>query len=184
MKPYTNYIFKFAGLILIASLLMGCEKVKDASEFDLLYNVPQSEISIDSGMLITDDEYNLVIEKRIHLDLDSIRDKHNFDKIEDARFDYIRLEALSPANMNLDWITNLRATVSSAGSGEQDIATYAGQDAGKPMIDLRLSDVSILEHLMNETFTLKIYTTIQGPLPDDEMKIITKSRIRITVQPI
>lgn len=184
MKPYTHFILRFTGLILIAFFIQSCEKVKDATEFDLLYNVPQSEITVDSGMLITDNEYNLVIEKTIHLDLDSIRNKHNFDKIEDARFDFIRLEAQSPSNMNLDWITKLRATVSSRGSGEKDVATYAGEDAGKPTIDLRLSDVSILEHLMNETFTLKIYTTIQGPLPDDEMKIITKSRIRITVQPL
>lgn len=184
MRPYKYIILKLSGFILLSFILFGCEKVKDAAEFDLLYNVPQSEITIDSGMLITDDEYNLVIEKTLNIDLDSIRRKHNFDKIEDARFDYIRLEAQSPTGINLDWITKLRATVSSSGSGEQDVATYAGEDAGKPTIDLRLSDVSILEHLLNETFTLKIYTTIQGPLPADEIKILTKSRIRITVQPI
>lgn len=174
----------FILMSVIAIAFVGCEKIKEAAEFDILYEVPQTEIEVDSTVVEVADNQMVILQKEIFISLDSIRRKHNLESFENAKFEYIRLEAFEPSNADLNWISHLSATVTAQGIAESEVATYtASGNAGKT-IDMQLLESPITPFLMNERFTLKVYARFDPPLPASEVKIKLNSRIRITVQPL
>ncbi|MGE5381917.1 MAG: hypothetical protein ACM3PX_00670 [Omnitrophica WOR_2 bacterium] len=179
---------KYSLLPAIAILVLSitsCQKIKDAAQFDLLYNVPESTITVDSVIVQHAGNEVLILAKTISINLDSIKRKHNLSAFKDAKFDFIRLLADQPENMNLDWIKTLRATVTAPGISETDVASYtAAAPTGKPSLDMVIGGNSITSFMMEQNFTLKIYIEVTPPLPADVMKVLLDSRIRITVQPI
>jgi hypothetical protein len=184
MKAPRKIVLKTMPIFIIMFTLLSCEKIKNAAEFDLLYSVPETKITVDSTILEAAGNVVMVLEKTIHISLDSIRQKHNLDKFEEARFDYIRLEVDIPARADLRWIQRLEATVIAPGISETRVASYVSDGSSSKTIDMVLDDAPITPFLMAETFRLRIYASVTPPLPASVVKLNLKSRIRITVQPI
>jgi len=180
--PINRTLYSLFFLIIIIS--SSCEKIKEAAEFDVLYSVPEVQVTVDSTILEVTDNALVILEKNISIDLDSIRQKHSLESFEEAMFDYIRIELVSPANADLKWISSLRAVVWDANSGEREVATYNSNGEAVKNIDMVLQNVSVKDYIMNQNFTLRIYATTAPPLVAPEVTFKLKSRIRITVQPL
>lgn len=184
MKTHLYNALKGSLVILFMFVLISCEKIRNAAEFDILYAVPETQISVDSTILEAAGNEVMVLDKTIHISLDSIRREHNLDSFDDARFDYIRLEVDAPSSANLNWIQQLTATVIAPGISETRVAAYESDGTAGKTIDMVLEDAPITPFLMAETFRLRIYARVTPPLPASVVTLNLNSRIRITVQPI
>ncbi len=182
--PNKSRLLFFLPVFMLVLSISGCEKIKEAAEFDLYYNVPQAEVTIDSTILEFTDNETIMLQKSMVISFDSIKRKHDFDKVKSAKFDYIRLEVESPPGANLNWINHLRATISAEGLEETEVGVYNGDNGSKPTIDLELNDISVLPFILKEHITIRIYVRASPPLPAPEVTLNLISRIRITVQPI
>lgn len=183
MKSTFNFS-KMVAILLFAATVAGCEKIKEAAEFDLLYEVPELQIPLDSTVVSVVDTEQVMMQKEIFISLDSIRRKHDLDSFKEARFDYIRVELVTPPNANLSFISQLKATVSAPGIEETEVALFTANGPVGKTIDMSLHDAPITPFLMNEKFTLKVYARFAPPLPASTVTLKLNSRIRITVQPL
>lgn len=178
-----NKTLYFISFLIILSF-NSCEKIKEAAEFDVLYSVPEAEVTVDSTILEVTDNELVILEKNISIDLDSISQIHSLESFEEAKFDYIRLELVSPANADLRWIRSLKAVVWDGNSGERVVATYNSSGEAVKNIDMVLQNASVKDYLMNQNFTLRIYATTAPPMVAPEVTFKLNSRLRITVQPL
>ncbi len=184
MKTNFRNLFLSILTVLLAIGISGCEKIKEAAEFDLYYNVPEAEITVDSTILEFTGNDTMMLQQSMVISFDSIKKKHDFDKVKSAKFDYIRLEVKSPPHANLNWINYLRATISAEGLDETEVGVYNGDNGSKPTIDLELTDTSVLPFILKERIILRLYVRASPPLPAPEVTLNLVSRIRITIQPI
>lgn len=184
MKIPRNKVLLAAAVIFIAAGVISCEKIKDAAQFDLLYEVPEATIGLDSTLIEVADNEQVMVQKEIYISLDSIRRKHDLDSFEEAKFDYIRIEVVTPASADLKFISKLKATVMAPGIAETEVASYTGNGTAGKTIDMVLEDSPITPFLMNERFTLRVYARFAPPLPASTVTVKLNSRIRITVQPL
>lgn len=184
MKTKMYSAFKASIIMLLIIILFGCERIKNAAEFDILYAVPQTQITVDSTILEAAGNEVMVLERTLHISLDSLRRRHNLDSFEEAKFDYIRLEVDAPSDANLRWIQNLTATVIASGISETEVANYVSDGTVDKTIDMALEEAPITPFLMAETFKIRIYARVAPPLPASVVTMNLNARIRITVQPI
>lgn len=168
----------------IATYTTSCEKIKEAAEFDLLYNVPEVSFNVDSTAVSIAGEEVIALETSIFIDVDSLNRRHNLKKIESARFDFIRLQVVSPTNINLNWLKSLRATLRAEGMPETEIATYVNEGEQDLIVDMVQNNSNITPFLLKKQFYLRIYTQFNPPLPVRTVTMLMNSRIRITVQPL
>lgn len=181
---YKNLILLILPVLILGIAITGCEKIKQAAEFDLYYDVPKAEITVDSTILEFTDSETVMLQQTMNISFDSIKRNHEFDKIQSAKFDYIRLQIVSPPSANFNWLSHLRATISAEGLDETQVGVYDGGGSSKPTVDLVLNDKSVLPYILKERITIRLYARTSPPLPASEVKLNLVSRIRITVQPI
>lgn len=180
---------KISGILLVTLIacfsFVGCEKIKDVAEFDILYTIPTSEIEVNSTTFDLIGSEEVMLQQTVSINMDSIADEYNIEEVRDARFEYIRLEGISPANVSLSWIKELRIVASAPGLPETPVATMPRTGATGSVLNLDVDkDVSIRRFLDEDSFTLKVIARGQPPLPADEITLELKSQIRITVRPI
>jgi hypothetical protein len=116
--------------------------------------------------------------------MDSIADEYSIEEVRDAKFEYIRLEGISPSGVSLSWIKELRIVASAPGIPDTPVASMPLPGTTGSVLDLDVKDVSVKRFLDEDSFTLKVIARGQPPLPADEITILLKSQIRITVRPI
>lgn len=184
MNIYPKITFGVLITLCLFTLLSACNKIEEAANFDMLIDSPERRVVADSALYELADSEVLLLEQNITISLDSIERKFDIKKVENAKFDYIRIEAETPAGSKLNWISRLRATVSSTDIQEMEVGTYDGSKPDAPIIDLTLNDAPLTPFIAEETFKLKIYGRISPPLPASSTSIIINSRIRLTVQPV
>ncbi len=175
---------KLLAPLIVSFLLFGCEKIKEAANFDMLYDLPKLQVIADSSLMEITDNDALLLEHNVSISLDSLRKKFDVKKIESAKFDYIRIEAETPQNSNLNWISKISAVVVANGISETEVGTYDGSKPDAKIIDLELTNAPLTPYLETENFTLKIYARVRPPLPASTTSIVINSRIRLTIQPV
>jgi hypothetical protein len=179
---------KVQGILLVTLIaffgLLGCEKIKDVAEFDILYTIPESEITVNSTTFELLGSEEVVLQQTVSINMDSIADEYSIEEVRDAKFEYIRLEGISPSGVSLSWIKELRIVASAPGIPDTPVASMPLQGTTGSVLDLDVKDVSIKRFLDEDSFTLKVIARGQPPLPADEITLLLKSQIRITVRPI
>lgn len=165
-------------------LLLGCDKIKDAAKFDILYNIPDARFTVDSNTVELAGNEELMLEKSIRISVDSLKSKHDIKNIDEAKIDFIRLEIETPPGANLDWIQSIRASVVSETLPELFVASKENNTPGAVTLDLNIEQERITSYLLEESFSIRIYAKVLPPLSVEEITLQLKSRIRITVQPI
>lgn len=183
MKTKRNIIQSII-LSLLPLVFISCDAVKDATQFDITYTLPDQQITVDTTTFSASGVELLLAQETVTIDLDSLKDAHDLEGFEAAEFDYVKIELENPSGINLDWIQGLSATVSTPTIAETEVATYTRTGNPGTVINLTVPEVAVLDYMMQSTFTIKVYGTATLPLPAPEIDMLLKSKLKITVQPI
>jgi len=171
-------------LFAVTLFFTSCDAIKDATQFDISYTLPDQEVNVDTTTFSASGVEQLVAEGTVTINLDSLKQAHDLEGFEAAEFDYVKLELLTPQDIDLNWIQSIRATVSTPTIAETDVATYTKASQVSNVIDIQVADVAVLDYMMQSTFTIKIYAKATLPLPAPQIDMLLKSKLKITVQPI
>lgn len=171
-------------LLLLSIVFISCDAVKDATQFDISYTIPDQQITVDTTTFSASGVELLLAQETVTVNLDSLKDAHDLEGFEAAEFDYLKIELENPSNINLDWIQGLSATISTANIAETEVASYTRTGNPGSVIELTVPEVAVLDYLLESTFTIKVYGTANLPLPAPEIDMLLKSKLKITVQPI
>lgn len=179
-----HFYSRLAFLLVLPLFLFSCEAIEDATQFDISQPLPDVEITVDTNTFTTSGVEVLIAETSTSLNLDSIKEAHGLESFEAAEFDYVKLELVNPADVNLDWIQSLRATVSTPSIAETDVATYTRVNPAGNSIDLTLNEQAVLNYVTSNTFSIKVYAKVTLPLPAPVIDMLLKSKLKMTVQPV
>lgn len=175
-------------VLLSAGLLLGlampsCDKVKELAEFDINYDNPDIRFTIDSLDYLLKSE-SLLVEETLSINIDSIIQKHELEGIRNASFEQVRLEVETPPQVNFNWLNSARVTVSATGLTETQIAATVAISPDGRAVDLELGNMDVLSFISAGPFTLRVYGSINPPLPANMVVLLLKTKIKMTVQPV
>lgn len=182
-----DLFLKVAALVVLISTAVfiapSCEKVKELAEFDIAYPLPDVHFTIDSVDYLPKAE-RLLYQQTMTLNVDSIIQKHDLDGIGKTQFEYVRLEVETPAWVNFSWLNSARATVSATGLSETEVAVVTTINPDGRSVELQLTNTNVSATISTGSFVLRLYGDVRPPLPAAVIRLVIKSKLKMTVKPV
>lgn len=182
-KFYTRFTILTILVILLGSAFSSCEKIEDLASFDITYANPDLTFNLDS-MAYQPKSETILYQKTLSINLDSIINKHELDGVENAKFETVLLKIESPDNVNFNWLTSGRVTVSSLDLSETEIASTPSIPNNSRSIEFILTNKEILSTIKGDSFTLKLYGNVSPPIPIKTLQLVLESKIKMKVMPL
>ncbi len=182
-KFYTRFTILIILAIFFGSSFSSCEKIEDLASFNITYSNPDLTFTLDSMAYPPKSEV-ILFQKILSINIDSIISKHELDGIENAKFETVMLQIESPDNVNFNWLTSGRVTVSSLDLSETEIASTTSIPNNSRSIEFILTNKEVLSTIKADSFTLKLYGNVTPPIPVKTLQMVLESKIKMRVLPL
>lgn len=173
----TLAILMSVGIVLF--LLPSCDKLKDAAQVKVKYDLPDTYFTIDSLSNLKTE--HLLFSETFTANIDSILNA-NSGSLESASLYVLRLSVVSPQWVTLDWLNSARATITPQGGSPIEVATTVSVNSATRTVEFQAKNLDIASKI-NGPFLLSIYGDLNGPLPASTIQMLLESGVEIVISP-
>jgi len=177
----------FSGISLLILFSMGivfflpsCDKLKEATEVKVKYDLPDTYFTVDSLSLLKTER--LLFSQTFTANIDSIISANN-GSLKKASFYLVRVSVVSPEWVKLDWLNSARAVITPQGGSPIEIATTSSINSAARTVDFVVKNLDVASSI-DGPFLLSIYGDLNGPVPASSIQMLVKSGIEVVVSPL
>jgi hypothetical protein len=164
-----------------AILLQSCDKIQKATTFKVKYNLPDTQITIDTLTLLKS-ELVLFSQTNDAINIDSIIGP-GAGIVDSVGFYKFIVSIVSPESAKFNWLNSARITLTPEGGAPVEIATSHVINATDRTIDFLVKDVDITASV-KKPFIITLYGNLNGNISSLPVEVLMQSGLIITVSPL
>lgn len=181
---------KIITIFLIASLPLlfssSCKEVKDAAAVTVSYDLPAinfiyypttlkaEEVVLYSGMVL--------------INLDSLLNAHGLSGgvVGATYLTQFTLTIDDPDSATFSWLASARAQFAQDANFQTavEVATAVNNDPNAKVLALTTNNVNIRQYLGSTAFYIRVYATLNGPVPYEWIGMYINSQLKLTLEPL
>jgi hypothetical protein len=181
------YIFLFILLTIPFLYLSSCKEAKNLAAFDVSMKMPRQHFTYTGTSLKTTNEV-VLYSGIVHINLDSVLNANGFNSgiIQNTYFTYLAVTIEQPPDSTFHWLNTMRATVSSNQNfqPENEIGSVTNIDPNAKTVVVTLNNVNIRPYLTAPSFYVKVYGSLNGPLPAVTVGMFLDGTVQFRVEPL
>jgi hypothetical protein len=167
-----------AGIVFF--LLPSCDKVKDATQIKVKYQLPDQIVTLDSVSLLKTEQ--LLFSQTFTANIDSIIGA-NDGLLGNVSFYQLQLTVVSPDWVTLNWLNSGRITVTPVGGSPIEVATTLAIDPLGKTVNFEVKNLDVASAVTGP-FVMDMYGDLNGPIPTGSIQMLLESGIEVTVNPL
>jgi len=185
MKSFINPLIFL--LVMITSLgIFSCNKIREITAFDVIYPIPPTSFTYQPTSLKSGEE--LLYEGAISANLDSILEANGFSAgvVGNTQFIECSVTIIAPEEATFDWLISARAEISETPAflPEQEIGYVINEDPFAKTVHLTLNSTNIRPYLGATFFYLRVWGTLNGPLPTEWVEMQINGELLMHLEPL
>jgi hypothetical protein len=181
---------KISSLFLIAAMMVlfatSCKEVKDAAAINISYDLPRMNFIYYKQPLKATEV--LLCSAMVRINLDSALNANGLSSgvVGSTYLTIFTLTIDDPPSANFNWLQSARTQFAQdAGfTTAVDVASAVNNDPNSKVLTMTTNNVNIRSYLGNTSFYLRVYATMNGPLPYDWIGMYITSQLKMTLQPL
>jgi|APCry1669188970_1035186.scaffolds.fasta_scaffold00098_15 hypothetical protein len=181
------YIFLLIILAVPLIYLTSCKQAKDLVAFDVTMKLPRQHFTYTGTSLKTSGEV-VLYSGLIHVNLDSLLNANGFSSgvIQNTYFTYLAVSIEQPPDSTFHWLNSMRATVSDNANfqPENEVGNVTNTNPAAKTVVVTLNNVNIRPYLSQPSFYVRVYGSLNGPLPAITFGMFLDGSIQLRVEPI
>ncbi len=181
------YIFLLIILAIPLIYLTSCKQAKDLVAFDVTMKLPRQHFTYTGTSLKTSGEV-VLYSGLIHVNLDSLLNANGFSSgvIQNTYFTYLAVSIEQPPDSTFHWLNSMRATVSDNANfqPENEVGNVTNTNPAAKTVVVTLNNVNIRPYLSQPSFYVRVYGSLNGPLPAITFGMFLDGSIQLRVEPI
>ena len=181
------YILLFILLAMPLLYLSSCKQAKDLVAFDVNMKLPRQHFSYTGTSLKTSNEV-VLYSGLIHINLDSVLNANGFSSgiIQNTYFTYLAVTIEQPPDSTFHWLNSMRATVSANSNfqPENEVGNVTNTDPNAKTVIVTLNNVNIRPYLTQPSFYVRVYGSLNGPLPAVTVGMFLDGSVQFRVEPL
>jgi hypothetical protein len=168
------------SVVTVFFLLPSCDKVKDATQVKVKYDLPDSYFTVDSLAPLKAER--MLFSQTFTANIDSIVNA-NSGSLGKASFYLVRLSIVSPQWVTFDWLNSARATITPQNGLPIEVATTTSVNSTARTVEFEVMNLDVASKV-NGPFLLNIYGDLNGPIPAATIQMLLESGIEVAISPI
>lgn len=187
----TPVLLLLAGLAMLLFSTTSCDKVKEATAFDVKINAPAHQFTLDSADYLAKStlEETLFTYQLVNINIDSVLNAAGISSatISNGGVTNTTLTLLLPPGTNFDWLESARVTAAATPEGlatGTQIAHTGTVNPGSTTLNLILDNAALTTYINNSNFYVGLFGTLLGPLPSSQVTCLLNSTFVFTVNPL
>lgn len=168
------------GVGILFFLLPSCDKVKEATQIKVKYDLPDRYFTIDSISHLKSEQ--VLFSESFDANIDSITGANN-GLLSNVSFYQLRLTVVSPDWVTLNWLNSARITILPEGGAPIEVAKTVSINSTARTVDFEISDLAGASGI-NGPFLLTVYGDMSGPVPAESLQMLLESGIQVTINPL
>ncbi len=181
---------KIFSLSLVAAMMVfffpSCKEVKDAASINISYNLPKISFIYYKPQLKATEV--LLYAGMVRINLDSALNANGLSSgvVGSTYLTIFTLTIDDPPSANFNWLQSARTQFAQdAGfTTAVDVASAVNSDPNSKVLTMTTNNVNIRSYLGNTSFYMRVYATMNGPLPYDWIGLYITSQLKMTLQPL
>ncbi len=183
MKKPTKLFTHIIAIIALSFAFSGCEKIKEAAEIDVPFDVT-ANFQVDNSTFASRDGEPIMYQGNFDFDFQDLKDSYGIDGLEEASFNTATLEIISPAGVDFGWLNTSSLTIKTSTLPEKTIASYTKVAGVTNPITLSVQASDISSYLEAGSYTLTVYGSANTPLPQSPITLKLVAGGNTVVRPI
>jgi len=181
------YILLFIFPAISLLYLSSCQEAKNLAAFDVSMKLPRQHFTYAPTSLKTTNEV-ILYSGVVHINLDSVLNANGFSSgiIQNTYFTYLAVTIEQPPDSTFHWLNSMRATVADNQNfqPENQIGSVTNTDANAKTVIVTLNNVNIRPYLTQPGFYVRVYGSLNGPVPAITFGMYLDGSVQFRVEPL